>query len=292
MKIWTPFPLDDKPTTQQLVHEKEYGAIISAAPKKVWGFTPSKDAYGNMPIYKILDKQLAQAHTLDIHIHPLIARTKVGVKQDFERLNGRVHELGMPVVDRYADRINRWTLAQELCLCKPQLWDEIVDFYKAVRKKYPDLEIWVGDYAIRNPLDRDGILTRIADLQGIAVGFVGADYVDLSNKKNPITQWMKVNALGKVSTRRFSYLIPFWKQLRSMGFTKLALEHSTFATEDTPLIRSAQQGIYNDLLALCRRHDVDYWMWNLCDEVTQSFMDTRTYSSPYYADASVRLELE
>lgn len=262
-------PGDHFNVTHQIMHQHQVGAVIGAGIKKVYG-----DDYTGSPDFSTIDQQLTESNGLTQHLHPVLHRRQTGVKQDFHLLHGRVQQLAMPIVDRYADKVPRMTLSSELTLCKPELWAEIVELYELVATRYPHLELWISDFAVRQPMDRDGILTRLEDLNGIAHGFITSDYIELSRSdRNQAIQYLKVRAIGQVPIRsRFSYLCEFWKELRQMDF-KYALETSAFADEDTTLIRDTQQRLYQALVSLCDRQDAELWLWCLADDASRDFQD-------------------
>ncbi len=287
--LYTKFPAEHR-LTQQLARHHGFGAVVAAHPAKVFGRI-GEESYGKEPNFSKIDEQLNLTKRLNVHLHPVISRSHMGLKKDKHLLLDRVQELGMPVVDRYADRVKRFTLCQELTHCDPELWDEIVAFYKAVRKKYPGHQLWIGDFWIRDRMDRDGLLTRLEDLQGIATGFVGADYIELSRTHyKGVLKYAKVMGTTIPFTGRFGYLPKFWKQLHAMGF-KVALETAAFADEDTPLIRTAQANTYQRLFDLCKKHSVEFWPWCLADDASRDFVDSdrRPHAGFYGADGQLRL---
>lgn len=292
--LYSRFPIG-KPLTQSLMQANNIGAVIAADPTKVWGW--DSDAYGTMPDFSAIDQQIAEAGALPIHLHPVLCRKNTAQKNDFERLHGRVSGLAMPIIERYAEIGARITIAQELCLCKAELWEEIVELCSLIKSRYPGLELWMGDYAIRNAMDRDGILTRLEDVAELIDGFVCTDYTDLSRQGNPIAQWLRIHGAGAsamVSTRRFNYLSEFWKQLRAVGIKNIALETAAIADTDTEEVRAAQTQIYNCLLAMCNQQAVDLWLWHLCDEVRTVNWDPErvVYAGIWSSDGGKRLGVE
>lgn len=284
--IYSRFP-EDKPITQGLIRDHGLGAVVAANLLKIYGINDG--SYGSTPDFSTLDRQLEQANGLPIHLHPVICRSGRGRPVDL--LLGRVEALGRPVIERYAPTITRVTLAQELTLCRQDLWDEIVLFCKAVAADFPQIELWIGDYQVRNQMDRDGILTRLEDLTGVVTGFVNADYTDLSLADNPATQFMKINAIGQIPLMRFNYLLPFWRQIRRLGIEKIALETSVLSDADSPAIRKAQIAVYERLHLLCEHEAAELWLWHLCGECGSVFGTERQSDGVWDAQGNRRLDL-
>ncbi len=299
MQIYSQFP-SDKTITQQVIRNNGIKPVISADLRKIYGLSIVADvgAFGTNPDFSELDKQLDQATGLDVHIHPIVCRYPELKGRDSLTLKGHVNNLARPIVDHCVSRgLRKITLAGELTLCgDTDLWAEIIAFYKAIHADYPELELWISSHRIRQQSDRDSILTRLEDLQGIASGFIGADYISLYQAKPEIpeqvgpVQWMKISAMGSVSLMRLSYLPPFWRELQSAGL-KVALETSALSTVDLPIVRKAQIQIYREISAKCEHHGADLWLWNACEQSSRDHQGNHSYSGVWDEAGNMRLSI-
>ena len=300
MKLYSQFP-PDKLATQNVIRANGIKPVIAADFRKIYGLTVSEDSvgtFGTNPDLTELDKQLDQATGLAIHIHPVICRYPELKGRDSLALKGHINSLARPIVDHCVSRgAKKITLAGELTLCgDADLWTEIVDFYKSIHADYPELELWISSHRIRQQSDRDSILTRLEDLQGIASGFIGADYISLYRTRSEIpeqigpVQWMKISAMGSVSLMRLNYLPPFWRELQWTGF-KVALETSVLSTVDLPIVRKAQTQIYKEISARCEHHGADLWLWNVCEQSSRDHQGNHSYSGVWDETGDMRLSI-
>ncbi|EKU98078.1 hypothetical protein Lepto7375DRAFT_7339 [Leptolyngbya sp. PCC 7375] len=296
-KIWTRYP--KTPKSQEIIKALGIGAVSCTA----WAnFVYPDGDYSNPNFSRIEERLSSLSDGHPTHIHPIIAKGSGALWQQQEP---HLEEMCFRVLDKYADKYQRWTIANEL-LTKRGM--RIVNLYEAIAERYPHLELWIGEYGLNSAFVSKGLPDWIYELKAAAPNFQGlvlVDYVDLRPGKQttqfikhlgrlvPISKsWLKGRqpdtphgwlelleafisekiADGAITRLKVAGLELMSKNLATIHKScqrtdvKMALETSVFVGSEPDAKLIARGALaYKLLLEMCETYGMDLWHWNLFD---------------------------
>ena len=288
-RIWTRYPKYNE--LRDIVHNLGIGAVVATT----WsGHVYPTGDYDN-PDFTKLDAKLATLPDgySNLHAHPIIAK---GSNALWNEQKGQLEKICFNILDRYADRIPRWTIAAEV-LVKRNF--DIVRLYEAIAAKHSKIELWVCDYGIKSYAQAMGIVDILPFLQAIEQfkGIVLVNYLDLRS-----------NAVATQASQKFETFIPLgpdWKEgfptetladwlailnnriggdfLQAIKIAGLdQLDRNIGLVANTGVNIALETGVitgmeptkkeiarciyaYKTLMAICQKHNAEMWQWNMFD---------------------------
>lgn len=289
--LWARYPRNTK--AHEIFEDLNIGAITSTS----WAGYVYPDGDYSKPDFSKLEQRLTTIPDgYPLHIHTIIAKGPHGLWQKQEP---HLEEMCFRILDEYADKYHRWTIATELLIKRGM---RIVRLYEEIAKRYPHLELWIGEYGLNSNAVARGIANWIPELQAAAnlKGIVLVDYLDLRPQpySNQIIKSIDrlIPLTPKLVQQYNPETVPDWirlltDQLDSVGSdlaarlklasleklnhnmeriaktgVRLALETSVFVgTEPEPKLIAREAIAYQLLLDICNVHGADFWHWNLFD---------------------------
>ncbi|MEM9264519.1 MAG: hypothetical protein AAGA46_03250 [Cyanobacteria bacterium P01_F01_bin.13] len=286
--LWTRAPRPRFTKTYNVIRSHGVGAVI---PANAW--TLYKDLDPAQPDWSYIDERIKALPTgHPIHIHPILNR---GPKETWQRMTGNLKALVCPVLERYGDRVERFTICNELMLHGLDRQKELIQLFYDLDDDFPNLKLWFGEYGLRSKhrvQGGDGVLDVIDRVQSVASNFEGVvaiDYIDLSqsgtnnylmglaNQFRIPGRYIREHApetlfewITAVESLYKSFAAPqkLSDNLAAIAQTgaKVALETSVYTGPNPSHYTEACQKIaYQALLNLAQSVDADFWHWNLCD---------------------------
>lgn len=280
------YPSDS--VTQKIILDNGIGVIVPQS--SLVYLYPDLDA--DNPQWDDLDQRLATIpDNQPVHCHPIISRSMQGfIRRDIEDIKRFVY----PVLEKYGNRVERWTLCNELLQSPAAVQMKVISLYEDVARDFPSLKLWVGEYGLRTAHSVNGLAPPLLELKAAAdiEGLVFVDYMDIAVRNSNRVSWLrglltwaelfqgwlKSNNLSPQTVDDFIQAIELlkpeyiglkveksFKQLSTLDI-KLALETSVLTGANPTEHDTAKEVLgYQVLVDLCQRYSVDFWHWNICD---------------------------
>lgn len=289
LMLWTRYPRDQHSLTRNLIATHGIGAVI---PADAWWLY--EDLNPDTPRWDYIDERIdSLPGNHPIHIHPVLNR---GPHANWLAMDGQLDRFVYPVLERYGDRVTRFTIANELLLKGSGVRQQFIDLFRRLGHDFPNLKLWVGEYGLRSNQrvrGAEGIIETIHEIQSVADNFEGLiviDYLDLT-KTSSSSAVLGIKNLFHVPGRYLiedePVTIPGWLQaleqhsktivisgklaanLKEIQLTeaKVALETSVYTGPNpTARVVAEQAYAYRRLKQMCEDVGGEFWQWNLCDE--------------------------
>ncbi|MEO0853655.1 MAG: hypothetical protein AAFY15_09155 [Cyanobacteria bacterium J06648_11] len=178
------------------------------------------------------------------------------------------------VVEAFPE-VHQWTVGNEVWLGGLGQVLRQVDPYLHIRtavhvaKQHPNIEVWLGEYGLRNSEALDIMLAEVDRLRkqgGRVDGLIWIQYVDLAHQESdrPFRAGLKRNMLTWYPQLSIQTLVRSLERIKAEGLN-VALETAVLTGAPSPRKLAAQRSIYQRMLDVCQKQDVDLMLWWVTD---------------------------
>ena len=259
--IWSRYSYTS-PLAREIIRKHEYGAIIT----QCWIAKVYPTLEPGKPNWEPLDSLLGELPgDYPVHFHPLVCRCP---KEYWKQQEPILEQLIYPIIDRYQHRVKRWTLANELLLAKPETLTRTKQLYLDIGQKYPNIQLWCGDYGLRKRTRRREYLQHITDLKEALPNFKGTvwvDYIDLADNSDG-KYWRGLKGFAK--SLAAIAVDPLGKGFAAVNELELqtALETNIFTGPNPSATTLAQQAeVYKAIQQRLQDTSTELWVWDILD---------------------------